>query len=49
MWVHNAECCGVDVKTSPLPVAGAKRSDKVNEAYKSNPKHTLGQTGNRPN
>ncbi|OAV26986.1 hypothetical protein AO369_1053 [Moraxella catarrhalis] len=49
MWVHNADCCGVDVKTSPLPVAGAKRSDKVNEIYKSNPKHTLGQTGNRPN
>ncbi|MPW65041.1 polymorphic toxin-type HINT domain-containing protein [Moraxella catarrhalis] len=49
VWVHNADCCGVDVKTSPLPVAGAKRSDKVNEIYKSNPKHTLGQTGNRPN
>ena len=49
VWVHNDGCCGVDVKTSPLPVAGAKRSDKVNEIYKSNPKHTLGQTGNRPN
>ena len=49
VWVHNADCCGVDVKTSPLPVAGAKRSDKVNEIYKSNPKHTLDQTGNRPN
>ncbi|WP_084137764.1 polymorphic toxin-type HINT domain-containing protein [Moraxella caprae] len=49
VWVHNDECCGVDVKTSPLPVAEAKRSDKINEIYKSNPKHTLGQTGNRPN
>ncbi len=49
VWVHNDECCGVDVKTSPLPVAEAKKSEKISETYKSNPKHTLGQTGNRPN
>ena len=49
MWVHNADCCRVDVKTSPLPVAEAKKSEKIGETYKSNPKHTLGQTGNRPN
>ncbi|WP_435938682.1 polymorphic toxin-type HINT domain-containing protein [Moraxella bovoculi] len=49
VWVHNADCCGVDVKTSPLPVAEAKKSEKIGETYKSNPKHTLGQTGNRPN
>ena len=49
MWVHNADCCGVDVKISPLPVAEAKKSEKIGETYKSNPKHTLGQTGNHPN
>ncbi len=49
MWVHNADCCDVDVKTSALPVAEAKKSDKIDEIYKSNPKHTLGQAGNRPN
>ena len=39
VWVHNDRC----------PVPEPRKSEKNGLTYKSNPKHTRGQPGNRPN